>query len=453
MNIKKISLGILAISLFASCDFDDLPDINKKRPQRPVDLNNPSSLNPKAAQLETFYLLSSIKKDGGVPFNQKKPAVNYTASQRVFIPSSLGIDFRLTGNPGTSVGPTVKLPMFKGFETTPDGPRDGYYVITEASNKYVARALGVVFAPRMAEAKGTDGVQLGTFTKDGRLTFEGYVDFSPKRSLVARTPGEEGTPEFGLLTFPPAEVTPGAMASEDWSSYVVLPSGVVINAQMVGNSTGLHDRIATTDTSLEAQDDMSNPNFSPETASVILQLLDGWQGGDQYYFHIVTDTSAPGPAAIEKGVFAPKLANIPSFGVFPGGAMLGFSPCANGNPERDADGNIQGLNVSINSENQDQDPTNTFPIDPDDVRFSPMWDAHICEWDASVPLSDRPVLKSIEQIEEEIAAGRLGNFRGNDGPVNPFIAGLQPTRAIINCPVITQPAASVIGTTVGDFTP
>ena len=456
MNFSKIiASSFIAATILTSCDFDEASDIvdsSNGSETIQIDLTRPSSLNIAAARLEAESLLASIAEDGGVPYDEENPAIRFTDAQRVFVPSALGIDYRLEGSE-TSTTPSVKLPMFKGFETLNDGTRrEAFYIITEASDREIAKTLGVAHAPRMADAKGSEGIQLGTF-EEGRLIFEGSVDFSFKRSLVPGAIGEEGTADFGLLTFPPAQANAGAVASAEWSSYVVLPSGVVINAQEVGNESGLHDRIATTDTSLEAQDDFDNVNFIPGEASVVLQLLDGWQNNNQYFFHLVTDTSDPGPGAIEKGVFAPKLADIPTFGVFPGGALLGFSPCANGNPERDADGNIQGLNNTIDSENQDQDPTNTFPIDPLDVRFTPMWDAHICEWDASVALADRPILKSISQIQNEIANGRLNNFRGNDGPTNNFIAGLQPTGAIINCPVITQPQSSVIGTVVGNPAP
>ena len=453
MNFSKIiASSFIAATILTSCDFDESTDAaltsdNISSSLAEVDLSRPSSLNIAAARLEAEALLASIAEDGGAPYDQANPAVRYTDAQRVFVPSSLGIDYRIEGSE-TSTTPSVKLPMFKGYETLDDGTRrEAYYIITEASDREIAKTLGVVHAPRMAEAKGSDGVQLGVFNDEGRLVFEGSVDFSFKRSLEAGAGGD------GLLSFPPAAANPGAVASGAWSSYVVLPSGIVLNAQEVGNESGLHDRIATADTSLEAQDDFENPNFIPGEAAVVLQLLDGWQNNKQFYFHLVTDSSDPGPSAIEKGVFAPRLADIPSFGVFPGGAFLGFSPCANGNPERDAQGRIQGLNNTIDSENQDQDPTNTFPIDPLDVRFSPMWDAHICEWDASVPLSERPILTSISQIQNEVANGRLDNFRGNSGPKNQFLAGLMPTGAIINCPVITQPKSSEIGTVVGDPAP
>ncbi len=307
------------------------------------------------------------------------------------------------------------------------------------------KKLGVIFSPRMAEAIGSGGEQNAYWTRRGRLVFEGSVDFSPKRSLV---PGAANGLLFG---FPPAEVNPGAIADSKWSSYVVLPSGVVINAQMVANSTGIHDRIPHPDGNGPAQeDDLNNPNFAPDQASVVMQLLDGWQDGKPYYFHIVTDTSDPGPATIELGVFAPRLANLPTFGLFPGGSMLPFSPTANGRTI-DTDGfGVQGLNAASLSDRQVQDPTNTFPIDPRDERYAPMWDAHVTEF--TIPETDRPILRSFDQINELLADGTLIPFRGNANPsplANSLSDLLTATGAIINCPVITQPEASVIGTQIG----
>jgi choline dehydrogenase-like flavoprotein len=40
--------------------------------------------------------------------------------------------------------------------------------------------------------------------------------------------------------------------------------------------------------------------------TVTPSILDGAQGGHQYYYHLVTDASASLPAVLEKGVFAPR---------------------------------------------------------------------------------------------------------------------------------------------------
>lgn len=429
-NLLLILLTVLGI---VSCSNDDNDVIIEETP------------TPEISQI----LLSSIEADGGVPFNVENPVLSFTSAQNVFLPSILGIDFRVDRSV-VPAGPTARFPMFKGWETLPNGTRrEGYYVITEASDESLARELGVIYAPRMANAIDSGGEQNSQWTQDGRLVFEGSVDFSPKRTLTAGGASDDGL----LVGFPPAEVVPGAVADDNWSSYVVLPNTrIVINAQLVANSTGIHDRIPNPNgNSQEDEDDLNNPNLSRETASVVMQLLDGWHDGKPYYFHIVTDTSDPAPAAIELGVFAPKLANLPSFGVFPGGSMLPFSPTANGRTFDNGDGyGVQGLNAASLSDRQVQDPTNTFPIDPSDVNYSPMWDAHITEF--TVPEADRPILRSFDQINELLEQGILIPFRGNANPeplANSLSNLLTATGAIINCPVITQPDASVIGTQIG----
>ncbi|MHA7056437.1 hypothetical protein ACWGOQ_0004405 [Aquimarina sp. M1] len=451
-NLKLSLLGVFAAFFFMACSNDDAIvqedqlEINETaEDELELEAKSRGLFQSLRALKEAKILLSSIRKDGGIPFNVFNPALRFTESQNVFLPSVLGIDFRIDRSI-VPAGPTARFPLFQGWETLPDGnKRKGYYVITEASDKFMAKKLGVIFSPRMAASVGSGGEQKAYFNRSGRLVFEGSVDFSPKRSLVA------GSEDGLLFGFPPAEANPGAIADSKWSSYVVLPSGVVINAQLVANSTGIHDRIPNpTGNSIDDQDDLNNPNLAIDQASVVMQLLDGWHDERPYYFHIVTDTSDPGPAAIELGVFAPRLANLPAFGLFPGGSMLPFSPTANGRTT-DTDGfGVQGLNTASLSDQQVQDPTNTFPIDPNDTRYAPMWDAHVTEF--TVPESDRPILKSFNQVNQLLEEGILIPFRGNANPsplANSLSDLLTATGAIINCPVITQPSESVIGTQVG----
>lgn len=443
-RVKLLSIAILSLSLFfTSCNSEDA--INGDSIDGVNDGDNVSPIIADAADL----LLTSIANDGGVPYDSENPTLSFTDAENVFLPSILGIDFR-TDRTVVPAGPTARFPMFQGWETLPTGDvREGYYVITEASDRDLARLLGVIYAPRMANAIGSGGEQNSQWSEDGRLVFEGYVDFSPTRSLTAGA----GTDDGILGAFPPAAVTPGAKASDDWSSYVVLPgTDVVINAQLVANSSGIHDRIPNPNGNSQAdEDDLNNPNLSISQASVVMQLLDGWHDDKPYYFHIVTDTSDPGPAAIELGVYAPKLANLPTFGLFPGGSMLPFSPTANGRTFDNGDGlGVQGLNAASASDRQVQDPTNTFPIDPSDPSYAPMWDAHITEF--TIPEAERPILTSFDQINDLLADGTLIPFRGNrnsDPLANTLSGLLTATGAIINCPVITQPDASVIGTQIG----
>lgn len=457
--MKKINLLLVAFLslgvLLTSCDGEDGRDgidgidgQNGEDGQDGVDgVDGQDGASPEMVNAAEL-LLNSIAADGGVPYNADNPALSFSADENVFIPSVLGLDFRIDRNI-VPAGPTVRLPMFQGWETTPNGPREAHYVITEASDRGLARLLGVIFSPRMADAIGSNGEQTSEWTEDGRLIFEGSVDFSPRRSL---TPG--GTSDDGLLVgFPPQEVIPGAVADENWSSYVVLPgTDVVINAQLVANSTGIHDRIPNPNGNSQAdEDDQNNPNLDRSQASVVLQLLDGWQDGKPYYFHIVTDTSDPAPATIELGVYAPRLNNLPTFGLFPGGSMLPFSPTVNGRTFDNGDGfGVQGLNTASISDRQVQDPTNTFPIDPRDPAYSPMWDAHLTEF--TVPEEDRPILRSFDQINELLADGTLRPFRGNANPsplANSLSDLLTAAGAIINCPVVAQPNAVAIGTQIG----
>ena len=445
-----LSFSLLLLSCDAEDGIDGVDGVDGVDGQDGADGQDGSDGASDAMVDAASLLLTSIQVDGGIPYDAENPALTFQEDENVFIPSVLGLDYRLDRSI-VPAGPTVRLPMFQGWETLPDGNRrEAHYVITEASDRGLARQLGIIYSPRMADAIGSNGEQSSEWTDDGRLVFEGSVDFSPTRSL---TPGGADGQLFG---FPPAEVNPGAVADENWSSYVVLPdTDVVINAQLVANSTGIHDRIPNPNGNSQAdEDDQNNPNLDRTQASVVLQLLDGWHNGKEYFFHIVTDTSDPGPATIELGVYAPRLNNLPTFGLFPGGSMLPFSPTANGVlPEANDPLGFQGLNTASLSERQVNDPTNTFPIDPRDPNYSPMWDAHITEF--TVPASERVILTSFDQVNDLLADGTLIPFRGNanSSPLSNSLSDLlTATGAIINCPVISQPAPSAIGRIIGEPT-
>lgn len=462
-NKNLLLIGSLAASmLFVNCSDDDTTQQLVNNPGEPVE-----DAQTATALAEANLLLNSLPE--AVRYDPANPALTAAeaAEANLFIPSVLGLDHRVT-RADAPEGPTVRFPLFQGWETPAGGePRESYYIITETSDRAQAEALGIIWAPRMAEALGGSGVQTSTWTEDGRLVFEGSVDFSPLRSLTSGgAPAVEADEENNisarveLFSFPPAAVSPGALADDEWSSYVELPSGVVINAQVMANSTGTHDRIPHGNgTDQENPDNLDNPNLDRDGGAVVLQLLDGWHNGNPYYFHIVTDTSRPGPAAIELGVLAPRLGQIPTFGLFPGGAMLPFSPTANGVlPEANNPDGFQGLNTPSSSPRQVNDPTNTFPIDPSNSQYSPMWDAHITEF--TVPADERVILTSFDQINELLTDGILIPFRGNDAAItddgeNTLSTGanrLTPTGAIINCPVISQPGPNGINKIYGQPT-
>jgi hypothetical protein len=363
------------------------------------------------AMAEANALLATEAQESGRAAYSPGHGVDFKASDNVYVKSALAVDF-------TYRHATVTLPLFRGVSPTGS---DEFYIITDASDFAVARRMGINYAPKLAEAIGSEGVQQVTL-HDGVMQFKGDVDFSPVYQVVAGPP-----PTY----FPPKVANPGAVGDSAWSSIVVLPGGLVLNAQIVSNNTGAHDRVKSIDL---------------KHRKVTLSILDGVQGGRQYFYHLVTDASAQVPAVLEKGVYAPRLAKIPAFGrSLPGekSALLGFSPVLNGRTD-EGSGQDQGFSTALAN---GVDPINVFPIPPenDDAartnNYSPLWDAHVSMWTARA-IKEGKVhrIHSMDEQKTLIREGYLTSaFINPPGPGNAFVGGLRPTRAIINCPVIAHP--------------
>ena len=363
---------------------------------------------------EAKALLELEAKGTGRQSYSPETAVKFRASDNVFVASALAINL-------TKGKASVTLPLFKGVSPSGDAV---YYIITDASDFEVAKRMGLNFAPKLKHAVGSAGAQVIGFA-DGVITFKGDVDFSPKRVAVAGEP----------MAFPPKIAKPGANADLEWSSLIVMPSGVVLNAQMVHNASGDHDRLL--DMDLKKQ-------------TVTLSIVDGYQNGKEYFYHLVTDASADLPAVIEKGVYAPKLALLPEVGKSEpanNSALLGFSPVLNGITDVKT-GQNQGFAASL--ANNGIDPINVFPIEPsnddrsDTNNYSPMWDAHVSMW-TDAAIADKKVrrITSFEDLKELIDAGLVTSAMINPaGPGDKFVFGLRPTRAIVNCPVIAHPVST-----------
>ena len=374
----------------------------------------------------------------------------FPAEQNVFLQSTVSVD-----NLDDPDAATATLRLWKGVR--PNG-EIAHYIITEAADFEVARMMGLNYSPRMIFGKGTAGAMNVTIDRRGRLVFPGDVDFSPTRRV------ESGNPSNPDEAFPPSIVEPGAVADAEWSSLVVTPAGNVFNVQQVYNGTGIHDRATAIDL---------------KKGTVTLQLLDGFEGGQQYYYHLVTDASDPAPAAIELGVYAPRLANLPSFGVTTPestSSLLGFSPVVNGitdsaSPERQslAFTILQTVpntffpigvgDIPAGTAERPVDPINVFPLDPANNQallnnYSPMWDAHLNMWtQEAIDKGLRRRIVSIQDLRALVEAGLVKSFAA-DGPSDGFIAGLNSAEAIINCPVIAQPLfAPRVGPGVPDHAP
>ena len=363
------------------------------------------------AMAEANALLATEAQESGRAAYSPGHGVDFKVSDNVYVKSALAVDF-------TYRHATVTLPLFRGVSPTGS---DEFYIITDASDFAVARRMGINYAPKLSEAIGSEGVQQVTL-HDGVMQFKGDVDFSPVYQVVAGPP-----PTY----FPPKVANPGAVGDSAWSSIVVLPGGLVLNAQIVSNNTGAHDRVK----SIDLKD-----------RKVTLSILDGVQGGRQYFYHLVTDASAQVPAVLEKGVYAPRLAKIPAFGrSLPGekSALLGFSPVLNGRTD-EGSGQDQGFSTALAN---GVDPINVFPIPPenDDAartnNYSPLWDAHVSMWTARAIREGKVHrIHSMDEQKTLIREGYLTSaFINPPGPGNAFVGSLRPTRAIINCPVIAHP--------------
>lgn len=375
-----------------------------------VHADGAAGVDAQLANLEAKAILKKAEKESGrKSFDSSKP-VQFKKEFNVYLKSSLAVDF-------TYRKAYVQLPLYRGIQGNGE---EAFYVLTEASDAAVAKTLGVNLSTKLSYAIGSKGAQAVELI-DGTMIFKGSIDFSPVREIAPGSP----TP------FPPSKALPGAIADSAWSSVVVLPSGVVLNAQIVSNKTGIHDRAL----------EVNTKNYTTK-----MSLLDGFQDGKQFFYHLVTDVSADVPAALENGVYAPALAELPEIGKSTPNdfsALLGFSPVLNGISDLST-GQDQGFESLL--VNGGIDPINVFPYGPDNANYSPLWDAHVSQWTQSAVNAGlvRRII-SFDDLGQLIQQGLVESaFINPEAPGNPWLFNLRPTRAIINCPVIAHPEASAI---------
>lgn len=393
-RVFSFSLLILGLA-FASCS-DSKNDVV------------PNYKDKSSAEAKSLLQVSS--SEGGRIMYEPGKGVQFRVQDSVFVKSALAINL-------TKDNANVTLPLFKGID--PKG-KDVFYIITDASDFNVAKQMGVNYAPKLVNAINSGGEQYVTLV-NGHIKFKGAVNFAPNHAIIG---GD--APNY----FPPKSFQPGAVADAEWSSIVVLPSGQVLNAQIVSNETGDHDRMVSID---------------KDKMSVTLSILDGFRGGKQYFFHLVTDATADLPATLEKGVSAPRLAKIPGFGKSrpeDKSAFLGFSPNANGITDLSS---AQGQGFAYSIRNAGIDPINVFPLAPrNDVsattnNYSPLWDAHVSKWtDKAFQENKVRRITSIEDQKMLIEQGYLTSL-AEEGEINTF-TGLRPVNLMINCPVIAHPS-------------
>jgi hypothetical protein len=282
-----------------------------------------------------------------------------------------------------------------------------WYVVTDSSNKADAVARHVNFAPKLANAIGTPGVQTVSMT-GGVIDFPATVDFTPKRE---RQPGPKG--------FPPAKASPPSMGNPGYSPLIKLPSGIVINAPQVANDTGHADKALKMDTS---------------KGTVLYQETEGRYEGKHVHYASF-ESGNPVAATIEDVTYAPALNTVPKAGdvglkTSARERLIAFvnGPTGIANPGR------QGVNSTILD---NADPHNilqevpVLPKHPDvgDPKYAPAWDVHFAEWTPeAVASGSRIEVRSGDEVDLWVGMKLV---------TGPGGAKFGPSNFTVNCPLIS----------------
>jgi hypothetical protein len=307
-----------------------------------------------------------------------------------------------------NAGPTiVTYPRYHG---TSQG-RDVEYVITDASDLSVARALGVNYVPKLAQAAGTAAVQDSTseIGSGNGIDFPASVDFSPAHVIV---PGPTG--------FPPAAAQPGAVGEPGYSPLVRVvfrDKIVVLNAPQIANATGQADKVV---------------SIGPRTVSY--RETDGCYDNESVHYASF-DASNPVAAAIEDVTYAPALDAAPAPGCADAAivaancsreSLIAFTNGQTGatNVQR------QGLNAALLDGPPPLNILQEIPEPKSQFDYSPMWDVHLETWTAAAIAAGLNARQT--DFSTALAQVTSGNATGFPAG-NPF----GPSGFIVNCPVVS----------------
>jgi hypothetical protein len=341
---------------------------------------------------------------------------------RCFAP--IGVDHVVFGpnsffEPPTVQGPTsfkenadstvVTYPLYHG---TSQG-RNAKYVITDASNRSIAEALGVNYTPKLAQAAGTAAVQDSTSRvgSGNGIDFPATVDFSPTRVLIPSASG-----------FPPQQAQAGAVGQSGYSPLVQVTfrgATVVLNAPQIANSTGQADKVI---------------SIPPAQTTVNYKETQGCYD-DESVHYASFDSSDPTAAAIEDVTYAPSLNAAPSPGCADASvvaancsreSLIAFTNGQTGvtNPER------QGLSSAILDKLDSLNILQEVPEPTARFDYSPLWDVHFETWTSAAVVAGL----NVRQTDFSAALQQVSN-----GSATGFPAGNQfgPSGFIVNCPVIS----------------
>ena len=292
---------------------------------------------------------------------------------------------------------TVTFPLHKGISNG----QPVYYVVTDASDGSVAAAMGLNTSQKLANAANTAGVEKVSINRDGTIVFPATVNFNP-------TPGFSLTP--GPTGFPPATANPPAVGDPGYSPLIQMPDGVVLNAPQVANNTGQANKVVSID-------------FANKT--VTYKETDGFQGGKALRYASF-DSSNPVAAAIEHVTYAPALNNLPTLNDdSTASARASLAAFTNGQTGA-TNSNRQGLNSAILD---GLAPLNVLRWNPTQGRYSPIWDAHLTQW--QVPLAQRTLQTDFGTIQNLADQGTVVGFNGTPQGTTFAASGI-----IVNCPIV-----------------
>lgn len=290
---------------------------------------------------------------------------------------------------------TATLPLHRG---TSQG-QTVWYIVLDSSDGNDAANRGVNRSAKLNNARDSMAVQKVTI-RNGVIDFPATVDFTPEREVVA-----------GPLGFPPEVAKPSAHGNPGYSPLIQLPNGIILNAPQIANDSGKADKVRNLDT---------------QAGKVTYLETNGFQGGNPVKY-LSTDASDPTAAALEDVTFAPSLNAAP----FAGGdgtnsARASLAAFVNGQTGVD-NPNRQGLNSAILD---GEDPLNVLSWNPNQGRYSPLWDVHLAAWSAdqlASNLNDRQTnFDDIRNLAQDLLV--TGPNGGAFGP-----AGF-----IVDCPIVSR---------------
>ncbi len=300
----------------------------------------------------------------------------------------------------------ITLPLHRGFFQG----EETFYVLTASSSRDDARARGLNWAPRLKNALGHGNAVQHVGVRNGGFTFVGSVDFSPERVIVP-----------GPLGFPPDVAKPGSVGDARYSALVTTGNGVVLNAPIVANRTGVHDSVAELDI---------------DRMTVTFELIEGRYHDDRILY-ISTEASDPPTAALEASTYAPAMNDIPGLGSNDErtSARAAIVPFVNGATGRD-NPDRQGLNSALLGEGSPLNVTEIHPRNRGKIPiYSPIWDVHPAVWtENAIRRGERQRIEHHEDIADLVEDGWV--VSGGNGPRNPELGGLRAGGFIVNCPIM-----------------